>query len=142
MSKEAHVVLMIMMQAFLPGKHFTNITRDRACLMYVIMVAIQLNYKVIFRTTMRKMKTHKGYRYAFGGLITTLCHAKGAPKEVANYCPIIQALPYVVTNIKGLEVHLGPILTSSQRAYKDDLIAGRMYGLKLLRHHTGGQPSI
>lgn len=92
------------------------------CLTYALMTGMTLNYGAIFRLAMRKAKTHKAHRYAFGGLITQLCLMTGVPEEDADYFPIIQA-PYIATNIKGLNVSLGPVLTTAERAYRDKFIA-------------------
>lgn len=61
-----------------------------------------LNYDVIFRLAMRKAKTHKGRRYAFGGLITELCRNLNVPEEEEDYIPIIHApLPMLLLMVRG-----------------------------------------
>lgn len=59
------------------------------CLTYALMTGMEVNFGAIFRTAMRKAKTHKGRRYAFGGLISELCHLTGVPTEEADYYPNI-----------------------------------------------------
>lgn len=36
---------------------------------------------------------------------------------------------------------MGPVLTTPERAHRDELIMARMYGLEILRYQTGGHPS-
>lgn len=141
MSKEAWVKVKIVKHSFFPGQHFTNVMRDRVCLNYALMIGMPLNYRAIFQMVMRKAKTHKGRRYDFGSLITALCYRQGSLKKRLITARSSRP-PYVATNVKGPNVSLGPILTMTERAYRDKLIAGCMYGLEILRHRTGGRPSM
>lgn len=73
-----------MTHSFFPRQHFTNVGRDRICL-----TRDGGEFDAIFRVAIRKAKTHKGCRYAFGGLIIELCHLTGMQTEDADYYPNI-----------------------------------------------------
>ncbi|KAG5586471.1 hypothetical protein H5410_046905 [Solanum commersonii] len=75
MIQEAWVRLKIVMNYLIPGLHYTNISRDRLCLVYALMTPTELNIGDVLKSAMRKAQVHKGYIYAFGGIITQLCHA-------------------------------------------------------------------
>lgn len=49
--------------------------------------------------------------------------------------------PYVATNIKDPNVSMEPILTTTERCHRDELIMAHMYGLEMLRHRISGHPS-
>lgn len=80
--------------------------------------------------------------YAFGGLITRLCRAAGVLEEHLDYMePIFPAL-VDITNTKGPNTELDPILTTMERHRLDDLIMAKMYGLEMLRHQNGCQATV
>lgn len=133
--------LNIFLHFFFPGQHFINVTWDRVYLAYALMIGAELNFRSIFKSSMRKAQVHRGRKYTFGGLITKLCKCIRVPEEALDYFPHIEGPQYNVTNIKGLVVSEGPMLTTTERAHRDMLIMGRMYGLKMLHHKTGGRPS-
>ncbi|KAG5605643.1 hypothetical protein H5410_027135 [Solanum commersonii] len=73
------------------GLHYTDIIRDRVCLVYALMTGMELNIGAIMNSSMWKARVHKGHNYAFGGLITKLCHATDVPEENVDYmAPCIQ----------------------------------------------------
>lgn len=117
-----------MTHSFFLGQHFIAVTRDRVCLAYALMTSMDINFGTIFRSAMRKVKVHKGCRYAFGDLITELCCLTCVPTEEEDYCPHIDAPPYVVTIIKRFEVSTVPVLTTIKRSYHDELIIARITG--------------
>lgn len=94
----------------------------------------------MFKSSIRKARVHKGRRYVFGGLITELCRCASILEEPLDYFPHIEAAPYCVTNIKGLDVSLGPILTTQEKTHRDEIIMACLYRLEILRHKTGGRP--
>lgn len=47
-----------------------------------------------------------------------------------------------MTNIKGLDMYEGPVITTVKREHRDEFIMGWMYGLEMLHHRPGGRPSI
>ncbi|KAG5606523.1 hypothetical protein H5410_028015 [Solanum commersonii] len=49
------------MNCLILGIHYTNITRDRMCLVYALMIGIELNIGVIVKSAMRKTWVHKGH---------------------------------------------------------------------------------
>lgn len=54
----------------------------------------------------------------------------------------IEAPSYVVINVQGPKVVTSTILTTAERNRRDELIQAWMFGLEMLRHRTGGLPSI
>lgn len=100
----------------------------------------ELKFGSIFKSSMRKARVHHGLRYAFGGLITELRKHAGVLEEPLDYFSHIESPHHNVTNIKGLVVFEGPVVTTTERAHRDELIMGWMYGLEMLRHRTGGKP--
>jgi len=73
MNREARVWLKMVMNCLIPGLHFTEVTRDRVCLVYALMKDLPINVGAVLKSAMRKARVHRGRRYAFGGLITNLC---------------------------------------------------------------------
>lgn len=112
MNREAGVWVKIIMHSTFLGQHFTEITWDWVCLVYTLMTGTELNFGAIYKSSMRKARAHRGCRYAIGGSIIGLCRRVGIPEECLNYFPYIEAPPYCVINIKGLNVSLGPVLTT------------------------------
>ncbi|KAG5580182.1 hypothetical protein H5410_050809 [Solanum commersonii] len=49
--------------------------------------------------------------------------------------------PVDITRIKWPDTDFGPTLTTMERHRRDELIMAKMYGLEMLQHKTGGQPS-
>jgi len=85
MVREAQVWLKIVMHILIPRLHYTNITSDRACLVYALMTTTELNIGAILKSAMRKACVHKVCKYAFGDLITHLCCSAGVPEEFLYY---------------------------------------------------------
>lgn len=141
MNREAHIWVKIVIHSLFLGKHFTVVMKDRVCLVYALMTGLELNIGIVLKSTMRKARVHKGCRYTFGGLITELCSHACVPTEEFDYCPHIEAPLYIVTNVQGLEIATGLILTIAEHCHRDVLIMARMYGLEMLRHRTGRRPS-
>ncbi|KAG5619932.1 hypothetical protein H5410_005150 [Solanum commersonii] len=86
---------------------------------------------------MRKAKMHSGRRYAFGGLITSLCRTKGVPEESVDYIAPLFTTPLNVMKTKGPENAHGPTLTTTKHNKRDDLIMAHIYGLEMLCHKNG-----
>jgi hypothetical protein len=141
LNKEARIWTKIVMHSLIPGLHFTEVTRDRVCLVYAFMKGIEINVGAVIKSTIRKSRVHRGRGYAFGGLITELCIRAGVPQEQCDYMPPLPSTLYDVTNIKAPDYTHGPVLTTQERAKRDDMITARMFGLEMLRHRTGGRPS-
>lgn len=93
MNRETRVWVNIMTHSFFWGQHFTDVTRDRVCLVYALMTGMEINFGTILRSAIRKMKMHKGHKYALGGLITKLCCLIGVPIEEAGYCHALRCPP-------------------------------------------------
>uniref|UniRef100_M1DNK7 Putative plant transposon protein domain-containing protein n=1 Tax=Solanum tuberosum TaxID=4113 RepID=M1DNK7_SOLTU len=119
------------------GLHYTDITRDRVCLVYALMTSTKLNIGAILKSIMKKACVHKGSRYTFGGLITRLCHDAGVPEEHLDYMAPLFPTPVDITRTKGPDTEFGPTLTTAERHRRDELIMARMYGLEMLRHQNG-----
>jgi len=126
-----------MINCLIQGLHYTDITRDRVCLVYALMIGTKQNIRAIVKSAMRKVRVHKGHMYAFGGLITKMCHIAGVPKEQLDYmAPLYPAL-VDITRIKGPYTEFGPTITTAEHHRRDELIMARMYGLDMLRHQNG-----
>lgn len=54
----------VVMNCLIPGLHYTDITRKRACF-YALMTEMELNVRAILKYVMRKERVHKGHGYAF-----------------------------------------------------------------------------
>lgn len=135
--REARIWLKIMMHYLISGLHYTNINRDMVCLVYALMMAVEVNIGVVLKTAMRKARVHKGRRFAFGGLITKLCRVAGVPEENVDYMAPLFPAPVDITRTKGLDTEFSPTLTTAERNRRDELIMARMYGLEMLRHQNG-----
>ena len=61
------------MNFLIMGLHYSDITRDRVCLVYALMTSMKLNIWAILKFSMRKARVHTGYMYTFCGLITKMC---------------------------------------------------------------------
>lgn len=108
---------------------------------YALMAGVELNIRAIFKSSMRKVRVHRGCVYAFGGLTTELCKHAGVLEEPLDYFPHIEAPHYNVTNIKGSDESTGHMLTIVEREHRHEHIMGRIYGLEILHHRIGGRPS-
>lgn len=73
--------LNIVMNYLIPGVHFTDITRDKVCLVYSLMMKTEINIGVILKYLMRKAVVHCGRRYAF-----EICNEKGNDSSVEKLC--------------------------------------------------------
>jgi len=137
MNRKARVWLKIIMNCFIPGLHYTEVTRDRVCLVYALMKDVPISIGAVLKSAMRKARVHRGRRYVFGGLITNLCRRAGLPNESVDYMAPLFTTPLDVTKTKGPENMHGPTLTTAERNMRDDLIIARMFGLEMLRHKNG-----
>ncbi|KAH0781553.1 hypothetical protein KY290_001151 [Solanum tuberosum] len=137
MLKETRVWLKVVMNCLIPGLYYTNITRGKVCLVYVLMIGIELNIGDVLKSAMRKARVHKGNMYDFGGLITRMCRVAGVLEENLEYmAPLFQA-SVDITRTKGPDTEFGPNLTIVERHRRDELIMARMYDLEMLRHQNG-----
>lgn len=98
-------------------------------------------HQAIIKSTMQKARVHKGHIYAFGGIISKMCHIVGVPKESLDYIAPLYPTTMDITCTKREDTDLGPILITIEGHRRDDLIMAKMYVLKMLRHTTGGRPS-
>ncbi|KAH0650056.1 hypothetical protein KY284_029968 [Solanum tuberosum] len=137
MLRETRVWLKIVMNCLIPGLHYTDITRDRVCLVYALMTAIELNIGVVSKSAMQKARVHKRHKYAFGGLITRMCHVPGVPEENVDYMAPLFPAPVGITRTKGPDTEFGQTLTTAEHYKRDKLIIARMYGLEMLCHQNG-----
>ncbi|KAK4733956.1 hypothetical protein R3W88_008217 [Solanum pinnatisectum] len=137
MIREARVWLKIVMHYLILELHYTDITRDRVCLVYALMTATKVNIGVVLKSSMRKARVHKGHMYAFGGLITSLCRVAGVPKENVDYMAPLFPAPVNITRTKGVDTEFGPTLTIAERHRRVELIMARMYDLEMLHHQNG-----
>uniref|UniRef100_M1DJS0 Putative plant transposon protein domain-containing protein n=1 Tax=Solanum tuberosum TaxID=4113 RepID=M1DJS0_SOLTU len=126
MLRETRVCLEIVMNCLISGLHYTDITRDRACLVYALMTATELNIRAVLKSAMRKAWVYKGHMYDFGGLITRMCRAVGVPEENVDYMAPLYPTPVDITRTKGPDTEFGPTLTTAERHQRDELIMSRM----------------
>ncbi|KAH0712429.1 hypothetical protein KY289_008388 [Solanum tuberosum] len=141
MNREARVWLKMVMNCLIPGLHFTEVTRDRVCLVYALIKDLPINVGAVLKSAMRKARVHRGQRYAFGGLITNLCRRAGVPEETVDYMAPLFTTPLDITKTKGPENMHGPTLTTAERNRRDEMIMARMFGLEMLRHRNGCRAS-
>ncbi|KAH0758158.1 hypothetical protein KY290_021651 [Solanum tuberosum] len=136
-NREGWVWLKIIINCFIPGLYYTEVTRDRVCLVYALMKDVPISIGAVLKSAMRKARVHRGRRYVFGGLITNLCRRAGLPNESVDYMAPLFTTPLDVTKTKGPENMHGPTLTTVERNMRDDLITARMFGLEILCHKNG-----
>ncbi|KAH0730170.1 hypothetical protein KY289_001358 [Solanum tuberosum] len=129
------------MNCLILGLHYTDITRDRVCLVYALMTSIELDIRAIVKSSMRKARIHKGHMYAFGGMITKMCRIAGVLEEQLDYMAPLYPTSVDITRTKSPDTEFGPTLTTAECHRRDELIMARIYGLEMLRHKTGGRPS-
>uniref|UniRef100_M1D8X4 Putative plant transposon protein domain-containing protein n=1 Tax=Solanum tuberosum TaxID=4113 RepID=M1D8X4_SOLTU len=141
MNREARVWLKMVMNCLIPGLHFTEVTRDRVCLVYALMKDLPINVGAVLKSAMRKARVHRGRRYAFGGLITNLCRRAGVPEESVDYMAPLFTTPLDITKTKGPENMHGPTLTTAERNRRDEMIMALMFGMEMLRHRNGCRAS-
>ncbi|KAK4706776.1 hypothetical protein R3W88_033685 [Solanum pinnatisectum] len=60
MNQEARVWLKIVMNYLILGLHFTEVTRDRVCLVYALMKDLPINVGTVLKSAMRKARVHRG----------------------------------------------------------------------------------
>ncbi|KAL3339362.1 hypothetical protein AABB24_028136 [Solanum stoloniferum] len=60
MIRDAQVWLKIIMNCLIPGLHYTNITRDRVCLVYALMTPTKLNIGDVLQSPKRKARFING----------------------------------------------------------------------------------
>ncbi|KAG5611464.1 hypothetical protein H5410_022745 [Solanum commersonii] len=51
------------MYCFIPGLHYTEVTRDRICLVYALMKDVPISIGAVLKSAMRKARVHRGRRY-------------------------------------------------------------------------------
>lgn len=78
---------------------------------------------------MRKTRLHKGWRHAFGGLITKLCHVEGVLEENVDYIASLFLVLLDIMGTKGPDTKLCPIFTIIERHRRDEFIMATMYCL-------------
>uniref|UniRef100_M1DIP7 Putative plant transposon protein domain-containing protein n=1 Tax=Solanum tuberosum TaxID=4113 RepID=M1DIP7_SOLTU len=61
-NREARVWLKIVMNCLIPGLHFTDVTRDRVCLVYALIKDLPINVGAVLKSSMRKARVHRGRR--------------------------------------------------------------------------------
>uniref|UniRef100_M1DJ29 Uncharacterized protein n=1 Tax=Solanum tuberosum TaxID=4113 RepID=M1DJ29_SOLTU len=106
------------------------------CLVYALMTATELNIGTVLKSVMRTAQVHKGHSYAFGSLITKMCHAAGVLEENVDYMAPLFPTPVDITRTKGADTEFGPTLTTAEHHRRDELIMAKMYGLEILRHQN------
>ncbi|KAH0761031.1 hypothetical protein KY290_017104 [Solanum tuberosum] len=141
MNREGRIWLKMVMNCLIPGLHFTEVTRDRVCLVYALMKDLPINVGAVLKLAMRKARVHRGRRYTFGGLITNFCRRAGVPKESVDYMAPLFTTPLDITKTKGPENMHGPTLTTAERNRRDEMIMACMFGLEMLRHRNGCRAS-
>lgn len=68
MKREARIWLKIINACLIPGKEMTEISRDRVCLVYSLMIDVPINIDALVRIFMHKSRTHKMTRFSSEGL--------------------------------------------------------------------------
>lgn len=63
------------------------------------------------------------------------------PNEHFDYIALLYPAIVDITRTKGPDTHLGPIITIVEWNRRDKLTMDKMYGLEMVVHDTGGQPS-
>ncbi|KAH0710902.1 hypothetical protein KY284_012329 [Solanum tuberosum] len=117
MNREARIWLKIVMNCLIPTLHFTEVTRDRVCLVYALMKDVPINVGAVLKSAMRKARVHRGRRRA------------GVPEESVDYMVPLFTTPLDVTNTKGPENMHGSTLTTTERNRRDEMIMARTFGL-------------
>ncbi|KAG5591738.1 hypothetical protein H5410_042252 [Solanum commersonii] len=101
----------------------------------------RVNIGAVLKSVMRKARVHKGRKYAFGGLITSLCRPAIVSEENMDYIAPLFPAPVDITRTKGPVTKFGPTLTTVKCHRQDELIMARVYGLEMLRHQNGCRAS-
>lgn len=55
MKREDRVWLNIMMHTLILGLYFTDVTLDRACLVYALMMSLEINIGAVLKSSVRKV---------------------------------------------------------------------------------------
>lgn len=142
---EARVWLKIVSSVILPGKHTTEVTRDRVILIYRLMKGLPVNVGYILRHNMMKSRNNKRWRYCYRILLTRYLRTL----EIEEECQDLTAKDYPhlvchlvdVTKVKAPEPEQGPIMTNAVRQARDDSWMGRMFGMAEMQLRLGGRPA-
>lgn len=94
------------------GKHITDITRDRVCLIYsLIHDDININVGAFIFSIMKKARYHEGCRYGFGGLLTKFLRKDRVEEEDLDYKVVVFMRSINVMRVRSLAMAHGSILT-------------------------------
>lgn len=113
-NKEVSIWLKIIDHFLILGKHMTDITYDKVCLVYaLIWEDIDINVGVVILSRLKKGYYHQGHKYGFGGLLTRFLryHNVEEEEEAMDYRPVIDTCPIDITRTRGLDVAYGIVLT-------------------------------
>lgn len=80
-------------------------------------------------SAMKKTRFHEVHRYDFGGLMTHFLQSHEVEEEALDYILVVDMHPVDVTQMRGLYVSHGPILTFLEHHARDYEIIAHMYGL-------------
>lgn len=72
MNQESRVWTQIIMHSLIPGLYFTDVTKDRVCLIYALRYGRVINFGAMLMSSMRKDRVYIGHRYTFGDLNTII----------------------------------------------------------------------
>lgn len=69
---------------------------------------LPINLRAMPKFSIYKARVHRDRRYAFGGLIISLCRRDEEPKESADYMDPLFTTPLDLSKTKGLQDVHGP----------------------------------
>lgn len=116
MNKEARIWGRIVHACLIQGKHMTEVTKDRVCLIYALICAdVEINVGSVFFSVIKKVCTQVVRSFGFGGLVTRFLRRHWVDEEELDYKPEVITRPMDITTARSTSGASRPILTMMER---------------------------
>lgn len=92
-----------------------------------------INIGLVIISPMKKARFQQGCMYGFGGLLTRFFKGHGIEEEDLDYRLLLETRSIDVTQIWGLDISYGPMLTLLENHAWDNKIITYIYEIKIIQ---------
>ncbi|OIS95627.1 hypothetical protein A4A49_02383 [Nicotiana attenuata] len=143
MKEEAQVWLKLINAQLLPCNHDRLVSRERTCMLYLLMTGLRVNVGHLIHFEMSSVRTSKKIdRMPFANFLTQFLKKEGVEEEPEFDHTIDQPIGQTdITNLQLKDESAMPSLIGAECNAHDDSFMGHLYGIMDLQLRIGGRPA-
>ncbi|MCD7449318.1 hypothetical protein HAX54_051258 [Datura stramonium] len=119
-------------------QHVAHVTRERACLVYILMTRMPINVGVLIKNLLKRARVNKGQNFGFGDLLTRFLRGHDIEEEEVDCKPYYDPRRIYMTKTKEPKGINGLVLSFNECNVRIDNMLSHLYGMQMLQLRMNG----